>query len=192
MRSSPRDTLIDATTRTRALMTPVRAPVSADRTRLVLLAPSHVDRPRNRPFAALAARLRWSVGFERVTVAHLDAEPHLADVLATLAADGAGQVRILPLFLAMASHVRRELRYRMVEASDGHPGLEIRLLPLLGEENALFELLETLARRELADSLEAVEDPEPHDDPPVRRDERTACGPSGRPDATLVPVAEAG
>lgn len=37
----------------------------------------------------------------------------------------------------------------MVEASEGPPGLEIRMLPLLGEENGLFELLETIASRRL-------------------------------------------
>jgi len=179
MRTSSRDHPIDATLTPRVPATPAAAPASADRTRLVLLAPSHADRPRNRPFAALAARLRWSVGFERVNVAHLDAEPYLADVLARLAADGAAGVRILPLFLAMASHVRRELRYRLVEAAEEHPGLPIRVLPLLGEENGFFELLENLARRELAVSL----------DPDVDVAAR-AMSATGGPRGALVPVAE--
>lgn len=177
MRSSPSDSLIEITSGACATNRRATGSVAVEHPRLVLLAPPHVDRPWNRPFVALAARLQWSLGYDAVEVARLDARPYLADVLADLAADGADRVRILPLFLAMASHLRRELRYRTVEAARAHPEMEVRVLPLLGEENGLFELLEALARRQLAAP------PDPRTEPDV-----APTRPRGGPRVTLLPV----
>jgi sirohydrochlorin cobaltochelatase len=94
------------------------------------------------PFERLAGRVRELARPARVMMAYLEiATPTLDEAVASLAADGATEIVIAPLFLAPGGHVRRDLP-RMVDALRArHPGVTMRVLPAIGEADPLLDAL---------------------------------------------------
>ena len=91
-----------------------------------------------------------------VTLAFLEfMQPTLTQVIAQLAgesslgASGASsqplqplrQLRLVPLFLAQGNHTRRDLAALIAQAQQDHPGLQIEVLPALGEVPAVMQAL---------------------------------------------------
>ncbi len=94
-----------------------------------------------------------------VTLAFLEfMEPTLTQVIAQLASEsslgesGASsqplqplqplrQLRLVPLFLAQGNHTRRDLAALIAQAQQDHPGLQIEILPALGEVPAVMQAL---------------------------------------------------
>jgi sirohydrochlorin cobaltochelatase len=98
---------------------------------------------------------RWRASAEAVArrVAELDpkalvacaylelVEPDLNAAAETLIRQGAGAVRVLPLFLGMGRHAREDLP-RLIDALRvRHPGVEFVLAGAVGEEPEVIELL---------------------------------------------------
>ena len=48
------------------------------------------------------------------------------------------QLRLVPLFLAQGNHTRRDLAALIAQAQQDHPGLQIEILPALGEVPAVM------------------------------------------------------
>lgn len=69
------------------------------------------------------------------------AEPGLDEGL-DRAAQGARRVRVLPLILNAAGHVKMELPEALERARDRHPAVEFQLLPHLGMGREVFNLLQ--------------------------------------------------
>jgi len=94
-----------------------------------------------------------------VTLAFLEfMQPTLTQVIAQLASEsslgesGASsqplqplqplrQLRLVPLFLAQGNHTRRDLAALIAQAQQDHPGLQIEILPALGEVPAVMQAL---------------------------------------------------
>jgi sirohydrochlorin cobaltochelatase len=91
-----------------------------------------------------------------VTLAFLEfMQPTLTQVIAQLAGErsasesGASsqplqplrQLRLVPLFLAQGNHTRRDLAALIAQAQQDHPGLQIEVLPALGEVPAVMQAL---------------------------------------------------
>lgn len=91
-----------------------------------------------------------------VTLAFLEfMQPTLTQVIAQLAGErsasesGASsqplqplrQLRLVPLFLAQGNHTRRDLTALIAQAQQDHPGLQIEVLPALGEVPAVMQAL---------------------------------------------------
>ena len=94
-----------------------------------------------------------------VTLAFLEfMQPTLTQVIAQLASEsslgeaGAAsqplqplqplrQLRLVPLFLAQGNHTRRDLAALIAQAQQDHPGLQIEILPALGEVPAVMQAL---------------------------------------------------
>jgi sirohydrochlorin cobaltochelatase len=94
-----------------------------------------------------------------VTLAFLEfMQPTLTQVIAQLASEsslgesGASsqplqplqplrQLRLVPLFLAQGNHTRRDLTALIAQAQQDHPGLQIEILPALGEVPAVMQAL---------------------------------------------------
>lgn len=84
------------------------------------------------------------------------AEPLLDEGL-DRAADGAGQVIVVPLILNAAGHVKREIPHHIDGARRRHPGVEFRYARPLG---ATWETL-TILRRNLHEAMGRLDHPDP-------------------------------
>ena len=91
-----------------------------------------------------------------VTLAFLEfMQPTLTQVIAQLAGESSlgessapsqplqplRQLRLVPLFLAQGNHTRRDLTALIAQAQQDHPGLQIEILPALGEVPAVMQAL---------------------------------------------------
>lgn len=91
-----------------------------------------------------------------VTLAFLEfMQPTLTQVIAQLAGESSTsesgapsqplqplrQLRLVPLFLAQGNHTRRDLAALIAQAQQDHPGLQIEILPALGEVPAVMQAL---------------------------------------------------
>lgn len=76
----------------------------------------------------------------RVELAFLDLmRPTLDEAVATLA--DAGQIVIVPAFIAAGSHLKKDLPLLAANAMDRHPGLEITLAPPVGESPGVIDAI---------------------------------------------------
>ena len=115
---------------------------------IVLLAHGARDPEWARPIEAMAARLRKLLPGTEVTLAFLEFMPPDIDVAVNaLAARGARHIRVVPVFLAQAGHVKRDLPPRVAalraSLSVAHPELIIELEPAIGEQD---EVIDAIAR----------------------------------------------
>jgi sirohydrochlorin cobaltochelatase len=96
-----------------------------------------------RPIEAVAQRL---AGRLPVRCAYLELDtPDLATAAGELIAQGATELRILPMFLGAGRHAREDLP-RLVEALQiQHPDVRFELRPTVGEDPRLLGLLADLA-----------------------------------------------
>lgn len=67
--------------------------------------------------------------------------PTFEEAIAALAAQGAEQVRIVPIFFAPGRHVLKDLPERAAAALDRHPGLEIEVADAVGMAPAVVEAM---------------------------------------------------
>ena len=65
--------------------------------------------------------------------------------MAEAARDGVGAVKVFPLFLAAGAHVERDIPAQVREAQAAYPAIDVRLLPALGTDPRVADLLTTLA-----------------------------------------------
>ena len=90
------------------------------------------------PFERLAARLRAERPDARVALAYLEiTPPTLEDAAATLVAEGAREIAVVPVFLAPGGHVRRDLPLAVEALRARHPAARFRVLPTIGEADAV-------------------------------------------------------
>jgi sirohydrochlorin cobaltochelatase len=90
---------------------------------------------RDPAWAAPLAELAHSVG-ARLAFVEMGA-PSIEEAVAQALAEGARVVRLLPLFMAVGYHVKRDIPARVEALRAAHPGSIIEILPSLGE-NARF------------------------------------------------------
>jgi sirohydrochlorin cobaltochelatase len=90
------------------------------------------------PFESLAADYRRRFPDARVRLAFLEMmSPTLPDVLADLVAEGVGEVRVVPVFLAPGAHTTRDLPALVTQARAQWPALQMVVAPTLLESDAL-------------------------------------------------------
>jgi len=71
--------------------------------------------------------------------------PSLADAVDGLAAGGISSITIAPLFMAQGGHLKQDLPRLVADLEVRHPGLELRLLPAVGDvEEVLLAIGEWL------------------------------------------------
>lgn len=99
-----------------------------------------------RPFEEVRDRLR--VQGLRVELAYLEImKPTLEEAVNALAAEGAMNVTVVPLFLARGKHLKRELPKMIDAVRRNHAGMELRITPALGEEPEILSAITAWARR---------------------------------------------
>ena len=111
---------------------------------IVLFAHGSRDARWREPVEAVASRISQTDPAVLVRCAYLEAAtPDLATALDELAAAGALEVDVLPIFLGVGKHLREDLPRLIGELQQTHPGLQLRLRSAVGETP---ELIDTLAR----------------------------------------------
>lgn len=71
--------------------------------------------------------------------------PELPETVAELAALGARQVRIVPMFLGVGRHAREDLPLLVTELRSRFPAIDIVVAPAVGEDDRLLDLLAEIA-----------------------------------------------
>ncbi len=101
---------------------------------LVLLAHGARDAAWATPFEAVAARVRERAPGTRVRLAFLELmAPSLAAAAAELVAEGCERIDVVPAFLGMGGHVRRDVPAQLEALRAAHPAVDWTLHPALGE-----------------------------------------------------------
>ncbi len=90
----------------------------------------------------MASRLERRQPDVRVELAFLEMmQPNLASAIAGLAAEGIGQVTVVPLFLAQGGHLKEDLPRLLVEIRDHHPALRIDVTSAIGDSDDLIDAI---------------------------------------------------
>lgn len=106
-------------------------------------------------FAHGARSASWAEPFERlrdmvasrapeldVSLAFLELmSPRLQDQVATLAAQGADDVTVVPVFLGQGGHVLRDLPLLLDEMRLAHPGMKIQAVGAVGEDPTVLQAM---------------------------------------------------
>ena len=113
---------------------------------IVLFAHGSRDPLWRAPIEAVAAQIRARQPGTPVQSAYLElCTPSLAEAAADLATAGVRHLRVFPLFLGVGKHAREDLPELIESLQVAHPGLEIELLPAVGENPQLIALMADIA-----------------------------------------------
>ena len=98
------------------------------------------------PVEAVAARIRLQDPQVLVACSYLElVVPDLPTAAARLVADGAGALRIVPLFLGIGKHAREDLPLLVEDLRAAHPSVDITVASAVGEDPRVIELLANMA-----------------------------------------------
>lgn len=113
---------------------------------IVLFAHGSRDPLWHRPIQAVADRIRLRSPQTLVACAYLEwTSPDLATCVARLIEQKVTSVRILPMFLGVGKHAREDLPLLTAQLRQSYPALSLDVLPSVGEQPALIELMSGLA-----------------------------------------------
>lgn len=113
---------------------------------IVLFAHGSRDPLWRMPIEAVAAQIRARQPDTPVRCAYLElCTPSLAEAAADLVAAGVRHLKVFPLFLGVGKHAREDLPELIESLQAAHPGLEIELLPAVGENPQLIALMADIA-----------------------------------------------
>ncbi|MEQ1948394.1 MAG: CbiX/SirB N-terminal domain-containing protein [Bryobacteraceae bacterium] len=101
----------------------------------------------NEAVRVVAREMAASGGYANVEAAFLEGgKPDLADAVNAVAARGADRVIVVPYFLTLGLHLKRDLPKLVEEARANHPNLNIEVTPPLDGHPAMVEALLGRAR----------------------------------------------
>jgi len=101
----------------------------------------------NEAVRVVAADAARQAGVDRYQVAFLEfAVPNLEGAAETLIADGVGRITVVPYFLTLGIHLKRDLPAIVRRISEAHPGIEISVTPPLDGHPGLAAVLADRAR----------------------------------------------
>jgi len=123
---------------------------------LVLLAHGSRDPRWREPFETLKSAVGEDLGPGHVELAYMEFHPpSLEDIAVKSWSEGIVRIRVLPLFLAGGAHVANDIPAQVQAIKQRLPGMEIEVLPPVGEDPLLQSLLQEIA---YAESLRLKED----------------------------------
>ena len=101
---------------------------------LILFAHGSRDSQWRMPFDSMLERLQHDSN-QISTLAFLECmEPSLEDAVDSLVAQGIQKITVVPVFLAVGSHVRKDLPMLLEQARQKHPALDIQASAAIGEQ----------------------------------------------------------
>ncbi len=75
--------------------------------------------------------------------------PGIEEAVTGALAEGAGTVKLLPLFMAVGRHVKRDIPASVEALRAAHPGRAIEILPALGENARFWDALREIVRNQI-------------------------------------------
>ena len=109
---------------------------------LVLFAHGARDPQWAEPFKRIQTAIRARRPGAVVELAFLELmQPPLADAIAVLAKAGYRRITIAPLFMAQGGHLRSDVPKLLDAARAAHPGVEINLLPAVGDVETILNAI---------------------------------------------------
>lgn len=109
---------------------------------IILFAHGSRDPEWAAPLRALQRTVAQRRPDAQVLIAFLELmQPDLPAALAQTAAQGARNATVVPVFLAAGAHLKTDLPRLVEAASIAHPQLAVRVLPPLGENDAVLQAL---------------------------------------------------
>ena len=114
---------------------------------LVLIAHGSKNPKWTAPFEKLVNDLSREVGEGKVFLSFMElAAPSLQDVTQKIVASGVTHFRLLPLFLANGNHLDHDLPAQVEAVKRHFSGLEVEMLPPIGQHPMFASLMRQLAR----------------------------------------------
>lgn len=92
-------------------------------------------RPGLRLKALLAERMPGAL-IEAAFLEHMT--PSLEQAAAALLSRGAGELSVVPVFLAQGAHLQEDLPRRVAALQAAHPGVPVRIAPPIGEVDTIL------------------------------------------------------
>ncbi len=127
--------------------------MDADKTRIGIVVFAHGSSvaSANDAVRGVAAEAAASGGFDVYEVAFLDALPNLRDAVGKLLDLGVSRVLVVPYFLTLGIHLKRDLPAMVGDLLKEHAGLEIRVAPPLDGHPGLSRILSDRAQEALGE-----------------------------------------
>ena len=98
------------------------------------------------PLEAVAARIAAQHPQRPVLCAYLElCAPSLADACRQLAAQGATQITVVPMFLGTGKHAREDLPLLVQELRTAHTGVQFHVQTAIGEDPRMTALMAEIA-----------------------------------------------
>lgn len=118
--------------------------------RLVFVAHGSRNPGWTAPFKRLADDLRREVDCCSPCLAFMElSRPSLFEVAAEIADSGCACIQVLPLFLSSGNHLAYDLPEQVEEIKRRHPGLEVEVLPPIGQHPRFLDLMREIIRERL-------------------------------------------
>ena len=113
---------------------------------IVLFAHGSRDPLWRAPMEAVAARIARQHPDRPVACAYLElCPPTLPDAVAQLAAQGAREVTVVPMFLGTGKHAREDLPVLVQDLRAAHPGVHFHVQTAIGEDPRMTALMAEIA-----------------------------------------------
>lgn len=113
---------------------------------LVLFAHGSRDPLWHRPIQAVAQAITRQSPGTRVACAYLElSQPELPQVTSELAAEGIKHITVVPMFLGVGRHAREDLPQLLAQLRTQYPDLVFKLMPAVGENPEVVEMLAAVA-----------------------------------------------
>ncbi len=130
---------------------------STDGACLVLLAHGSKDPRWRAPFERIAQELRHELGQRKVRLAYMEfVGPTLMDVAQECVGQSLLNLRVLPLFMAVGAHLAKDIPEQVAEVRGRYPQLTVEVLPPVGEDIRVMQLLEQIALEAACQSRESL------------------------------------
>ena len=100
----------------------------------------------HKPMEAVATQISAQAPHVPVACAYLElSTPDLPTVVNSLAGSGVLAISIVPMFLGAGRHAREDLPHIVAQLRLEYPALELALVPAVGENTQLVQLLANIA-----------------------------------------------
>lgn len=111
----------------------------------ILFAHGSRDPQWRAPFEGILKKMQ-TLSTTRTSLAFLECmAPTLEQAIDDMVGAGVKQITVVPVFLAVGSHVRKDLPILLAAARLKHPGLALHASAAIGEQHAIQEAIATFA-----------------------------------------------
>ena len=109
---------------------------------LVLIAHGSKDPLWCKPFERIVNKVKKGLPQNAVRLAYLElALPSISEVIKDLARENITDIKLLPLFMAIGSHVNRDIKELVLKTRRKLPNLKIKILPPIGKHPEVSSLI---------------------------------------------------